>query len=294
MFNDDHLPNIAPPPRRVPMTLVLRALFGGFLSQFGWLFFAFGMLFVWVFDPGGAILEAIRFSGNVIQVEGEVTASDDTNMSVGDVPVYRTEYAYGLPDGSRLTGRSYETGAWRDAGARVSIEYVERNPSISRIAGMRTTEAGLGVVFIFIFPLVGGALGLVAFFSGRRVVRLMQIGRLAAGTFESIEATSTRVNERPVMKLTFTFEDEYGETHRAIARTHQPGRLEDEPRELVLYDPREPSAASVLDELPCQPRVGPEGVLEPTVFGLPTALYVLLPGVSLLSVVQYLIRLAGS
>ena len=287
-MNDDFdLPNLVPAPRTLPITLTVRALFGGFLSQFGWLFFAFGMVFVWVFDAGGGVVEALRFRGTTVTVQGEVIASAGTSMSVNDRQVYRNDYMFELPDGSDVTGTSYETGSWLNPGDVVEIEYLERNPQRSRIVGLRGTPAGLGVVFIFLFPLIGGIFGMVGLRSGLRVTRLMRQGRLTSGVLFTSEATSTRINEQPVMRLTFTFEDEYGAPHQAVAHSHETARLEDEPRELIIYDPRNPSEAAVLDELPCQPRVDVEGRFTPTQHGLPTALYVLLPGISLLASLRY-------
>lgn len=285
------VPNLIPPPRTLPVTLTVRALFGGFLSQFGWLFFAFGMLFVWVFDAGGGVVEAVRFLGSTETVKGEVIASAGTSMSVNDTQVFRNDYFFELADGTEYQGISYETGSWLDPEEVVEIEYLVRNPNVSRIVGMRSTPAGFVVVFIFVFPLVGAALGGFAFWKGLGVMRVMSRGRLTRGTLLTSEATSTRVNEQPVMKLTFTFEDEYGGTHHAVAHTHEPERLQDEARELVIYDPRAPSEAAVLDELPCQPRVDAEGRLTPTQHGLPTALYLLLPGVSMMALLRYLTTL---
>ncbi|MEM7415636.1 MAG: DUF3592 domain-containing protein [Gemmatimonadota bacterium] len=284
---------LSPAPRAVPVTLVVRALFGNFLSQFGWLFFAFGMLFVFVFDAGGGVLEWIRFRGDVITVRGEVVESEATNMSVNDVQVYRTDFAYTVGDGVQRTGSSFESGRWREVGATVEVEVLERDPDRARIAGMRGTPGGLGVVFIFVFPFVGGALGLWGFVSGLSVIRLMREGTLTSAELVGKETTGGRVNNQPVMKLTYVFQDEYGATHNVIAKSHDTARLEDEPRELILYDPRFPEKATVLDEMGAQPRVNPQGHLEATRHGIPTALYFLLPGASLLASVRYVLTLFG-
>lgn len=284
---------LTPAPRAVPLTLVVRALFGNFLSQFGWLFYAFGMLFVFVFDAGGGLLEWARFRGDIITVRGEVVASAGTSMSVNDVQVYRTDFTYTVGDGVQRTGSSFESGTWRDAGTTVDVEVLERDPDRARIAGMRGTPGGLGVVFIFIFPLVGGALGMWGFVSGLGVARLMREGTLTTAELVGKETTSGRVNNQPVMKLTYVFQDEYGATHNVVAMSHDTARLEDEPRELVLYDPRAPEQATVLDEMSAQPRVTAQGNLEATRHGIPTALFLLLPGASLLASVRYLLTLFG-
>ena len=76
-----------------------------------------------------------------------------------------------------------------------------------------------------------------------------------------------------------------------MARSPQPYRLEDEPHELLVYDPRNPSSSALLDELPCEPRFDPQGRLEASLPGLPTAAYVLLPGLCTLTMLRYAISL---
>ena len=99
------------------------------------------------------------------------------------------------------------------------------------------------------------------------------------------------MNNVPVMRLTFRFEDEYGASHTADALSHRTARLRDEDRELIVYDPRNPSNAAVLDELPSRPRVGPDGNFELTDARLPSPLYLLLPGISVLTIFRYLTTL---
>ena len=91
-----------------------------------------------------------------------------------------------------------------------------------------------------------------------------------------------------MMQLTFRFEDQYGAEHTAVAKSHQPSRMLDESRELLVYDPHNPSDASLLGELPCQPRVGRDGNFEATTGRLPSAAYVLLPTVSVFTALKYL------
>jgi len=233
--------NALPPPRSVPTPLAIRVLFGGFLGQFGWLFVAFGMLFVWVFDAGGGVAEWFAFARGYETTEGTTTGWRSTSLSINEVPVYETSYRYDHPEAGTVSGASYATGSWEGEGQRVTVEYVPSDPTLSRIAGMRSSQGGLGVIFVVIFPVVGLVLALVALSKGLRTRRLLQVGRVTRGTLLTSEATSTRVNEQPVMKLTFEFQDERGGSWQAIAKTHQPHGLEDEERELLVYDPADPS-----------------------------------------------------
>ena len=172
-------------------------------------------------------------------------------------------------------------------GTQVTIEFPTADPTRSRISGMRTSVGGPVVLLIFIFPGVGLLLATADLRRRTRAVRLLKTGRMTSGVFETMRATNTRINKQPVMELTFRFEDEYGNEHRTTAKSHQTGRLQDEAHELIVYDPANPGEASVLDELPCQPRVGDDGNFEATRGSLPSALYLLLPGLSVLTIIRY-------
>ncbi len=278
---------VSPPPRSLPTPLKIRVLFGGFLSQFGWLFCAFGMVFVLVFDPGGGVAELLAFRSGTESTEGTATGYAATSLSINDVRVYETSYSFDHPAVGTVHGASYATGSWVESGRSVSVEYVPSDPARSRIEGMRSNAGGLGTIFIFIFPGVGLVLGLVGFRIGRRRLHLLSIGQVTRGTLLTSEPTSTRINNQPVMRLTFEFEAENGGTYQAVAKTHQTWGLEDDERELLVYDPRDPSRASMLDVLPCQPRFDERGNLEASLPGLPSAVYLLLPGLSALTMLRY-------
>ena len=284
-------PRLAPPPRSLPPTLTIQVLFGTFLAQFGWAFVAFGMIFVWAFDAGGAVSEWLAFRGDLATASGTVTGWDRTNTSVNEQPVYTTSYTFRTPDGRDIPGTSYASGRWLESGTEVTVEYVDTDPTRSRISGMRTSVGGGIVLLVFLFPVIGAALALGDLARRRSALRLLRHGTMTRGVFDTMEATSTRINEQPVMAITFRFEDEYGTEHTAVAKSHQTARLRDEPHELIVYDPLNPNDASVLDELPCQPRVGADGNFEATRGTLPSALYLLLPGISVITAFRYLVSL---
>lgn len=285
------LPDLQPPPRALGPELTVRLLFGGFFSQFGWLFVAFGMAFVWLFDGAGGALEAIRFGGDVVTVEGQVTGWRGTSFNMNSQPVFETSYQYRLPDGSTGEGRSYATGSYQEEGARVTVEYLGGDPATSRIQGSRGTPGGIVVLVTFLFPAIGLIFAAIGFRRGWRAYRLLTIGRLARGMLASKEATNTRVNNQPVMKLTFTFDADGGGSFEAVGKSHAPDRMEDEETELIIYDPSEPARAAVLDEFGCQPRADGRGAFIATRPGLPTALFLLFPGLSVLLFLRYLASL---
>ena len=97
---------------------------------------------------------------------------------------------------------------------------------------------------------------------GRKAVRLLVSGHQASGVLKSKEATSTQINKRTVYKLTFEFTDDVGQTHEAVAKTHEPEHLQDDDQEPLVYDPLRPAYATMLDHLPGAPRVDEMGQIQ--------------------------------
>lgn len=65
-----------------------------------------------------------------------------------------------------------------------------------------------------------------------------------------------------VYKLTFEFTDDFGNSYKATAKNHITDLLEDESKEQLLYDPKNPSYAVMLDNLPGSPDVDDMGNIQ--------------------------------
>jgi hypothetical protein len=251
--------HLSPAPRAVPLALSGRVLLGSVFCHLGWGLMLFGMIFVWAFDAGGAIREAFQFAGNLAAAEGVSVSWRQTNMSVNDTPVYETTYSFRSADGYDFTGASYRTGGYIETGQSVTIEYVPSDPSISRIQGMRASIAGLAVIFVYIFPIVGLAFAMLGVRKGIRRRYLLSTGELALAKLVSKEPTNTRVNNQTVYKYTFEFEVPNSGVYQVVGKTYRTGVLDDEEFERVVYDPRDPNEATLLDELPCRPAIDNRG-----------------------------------
>ena len=158
------LPAPPPPPSPAPRSLAplftVRVLFSGWVGQFGWLFCAFGMLFVAVFDPASSIKEWFAFRGEIHTAEGVATGYDQTNMTINDVRVFETGYRFSMPDGREITDVSFSNGSWMEPGDFVIVEYVDGDVPLSRIAGMRRSSSGSMALIVVIFPVIGLLIGL--------------------------------------------------------------------------------------------------------------------------------------
>jgi Protein of unknown function (DUF3592) len=276
---------LAPPPRRVPLSLTIAGLFGG-ASQVGWFVFGFGMIFFWAFG-GNADLSFVTLRGELARTMGRVTNVEPTGASESEQPVMANHYEYSVA-GQRLTGTSYTTGSSAAAGEEVTVEYREGDPERSRIAGMRTGLFGPIVFIVTIFPLIGVLIIWFATRGGFRRAHLLRTGVLTTGTLVAKERTNMTVNKQRVYALTFAFTSRDGRRCEAKVRSHTPSRLEDERAEPLLYDPDEPSRAYLLDEVPGRPEIDGTGEL----IGRPVAavLSMILPGIVIGAHVWYFMR----
>ena len=253
--------HLSPPPRHVPLALSLRVVLGGMLGQVGWFLIGFGFIFVWAFDADGGVMSAIRFSRELATVEGTTTSWRELNLSINDEQVYETSYSFEL-NGQTFRGVSYETGYYVPEGQRLPVEYRASDPTISRLQGMRASRAGLMIAFVFVIPLIGLAMARSGLRNGLRARRLLSEGQLALGTLESDESTGAHVNNRPVRRLRFEFTAADGARYSIFADTHHASELTDDEQERLVYDPRYPADAVLVDNLPGHPTINSRGDFE--------------------------------
>lgn len=274
---------LAQPPRYVPWLVRSQVLFGGFANQFGWLFFGFGFIFVWIFGLNADLSGFLFRVGEVSIAEGVVLKVESTGASVNETPVYAYSYTFRVESQEReYQGVSYSTGRQYEPGWPVTVEYLSRRPEISRIHGARQAAFGPWVLcLVLLFPLIGLGFMLSGFRGGLKGNRLLARGKVAVGRLTSKEPTNTTINNQPVYKLTFEFQDEYGGVHEVVSKTHLPHLLEDEVEEELLYDPHNPANAVMLDNLPGSPDIDEMGYIHATDFkrGL---LPLVLPGLTVL------------
>jgi hypothetical protein len=254
---------LAPEPRRVPLSLRLAVMFGGPLSQFGWIFFGFGMIFVWAFTPAMDLSFLTVWKGPWLRAQGVVTECRPLNFSINSQTVSVHAYRYTTPDGRERQGVSRLVGQQLRPGTSAPVEYRAWDPSTSRLH-----ESGRGffprfvLLFVGLFPAIGLAMLIPGLRTGWRGNRLLGAGALATGKLKSCRPTGTSVNNRSEYELIFEFPGRDGQTYTAKARTLEPERLQDQREEPVLYDALNPSYAVMLDGLPGAPAIDPSGNLQ--------------------------------
>jgi hypothetical protein len=277
----------SPAPREVPISVRLRVLFGGFYNQLGWIFLGFGLIFVWTFALHADFASIFLFRLQTKTTIGIVESMQTTNAMENDIPIYEVKYQYFDNLGRQYSGTSYITGIPMIE-TRVSVEYLSNFPSISRVSGMRRETFGPVATLAIVFPIIG--LGFLSFGIkyGLKANRLLSEGKIAFGKLISTERTGGRINNRPILKMTFNFTAEDGLDWDVSAKTHEPEDLRDEVEEPLLYDPNHPSTAVLLDDLPGSAEFDSNGQLVPAKF-LETIKILLIPCLSIVGHGIYLL-----
>jgi hypothetical protein len=247
----------------VSLPVRVRVLFGGFASQFGWLWLGFGLIFVWGFTIKMNLKDWRDLQGELENTRGVITKMEEhTSYSGGRNSTSRTTYwhyySFKGPDSIEYTNFSYADSPWT-VGKEVTILYPKGRPEVSRVKGMRTNVVGPMGLIPIIFPVIGLCFIIAGLKNGIKANRLLVNGKLANGRLKSKVKTKSEINDQPVYKLTFEFTASDGMSYEAVAKTHLPEKLEDQQEEPLLFDPACPKNAVMLDNLPGAPRINNDG-----------------------------------
>lgn len=280
------------PPRNLGLFGRLQLLFGNTLTQWGGAFLGFGLFLVLSMSGPEMIQSMVVFSGSLEVSKGSVTGSEETDTEDNEQSVYRVFYKFTAKDGQEYEGVSYKTGRGLPKGSSVTVEYSPGDPGrYSRIKGFRYTASGVVVFVFFLFPLVGLGLAVPGTMRGLRANRLLKNGNFGFARLVEMRETDAEIDDEPVMELFFEFEADDGNTYEVVEKTHEPDDLLDEEEEIVLYDPKHPEDAMMVDNLPGRPTLNAEGRFEFSTFrGLSR---MILPGLSLWQFVRFVLSFFG-
>jgi len=241
---------LPPVPRLVPFSTRMALATHGTLSILGFAFFAMGMFMLCaMFSPIDLARGPLaRMADHV--VEGSVTSIYASNTTVNEERVMAVDARFQL-EGTTHTVTSFSVHPGVEVGATVPVHVDPSSPSIAVIGSLgSSTMPWFAVPFMFFFPAIGAAFMAYTASRGLRWAKLLERGVETEGTLISNEPTGARVNNQPVHRVTFHFQDAAGDTWPVVAKAVDTRRLEDEPTERVLYFPHDPRTAVVVDEIP--------------------------------------------
>jgi hypothetical protein len=252
----------APPPRRVPPA-VRHGVLGPRLSRGVVLFLALAaatLLFAAFFFPRGlraewALHAAAGRAHGVIEKRAATSLCEVSKRRICVEPVFEYEYTFPLAGGAQQQGVGYCASATPlELGARVTVEYLADNPSVSRIEGCRvSTKPAWGALFV-LMPF-GCLVGAAALLVGRvRKGRVLRRGLLTTGIVTGLGVSTVQHGPTGRVDVTIEFQVD-GVPHSGVfvvdghaadlaardEKAKRPVRL--------LYDRRKPSRIVVLEWL---------------------------------------------
>jgi hypothetical protein len=235
----------------IPLRIRLLHNFGRSSFVTGFLFAIIGLSFVMYFSS--VINWKILLAGeeDFFSTTALITEINETRYSVNDEFLFEYHYNYSLDDELMRPGVFLESeGAFR-TGQEIQIDYLITDPNISRYSGKDRSNlnqimllAGAGgtlVGFFFLFPSVRKT---------RRERKILLSGRPVKGKLIHAEPTNMSVNEQTVYKLTFEYSVGNNTPRQFSTRSHMLRNLSEEHVETMVYDPRQPSRALIVDTLP--------------------------------------------
>jgi hypothetical protein len=138
-------------------------------------------------------------------------------------------------------------------------------------------------LFVSIFPLVGLIFILISVKNNLKFLDLLKIGEFTRGSLCTKEPTGgyIKINNTtyPIFKYEFEFEYK-NKTHKATTQTHLAQLVEDEKKEIILFDRFNPDYNVVYDTMPNAPAIDAAGYMEVATWR--EAWVFLLPGISIL------------
>ncbi len=235
----------------IPLRIRLLHNFGRTSFIIGFLFSLIGLVFVVYFSCKLNWKILLAGKHDFLSEEATITRSEETQYLVNDSPLYEYFYLYSVDGNASCSGSFLEFAGVYSPGQEIRIEYLIDAPEISRIAGKDRRNfdqimflAGIAcllVGFSFLYPSIRKT---------RRERKILMAGLPASGKLIHAEPTNLKVNEQPVYKLTYEYSTGKNASQKFSIRSHLIKNFSEEHKENLIYDPRRPSRALVIDTLP--------------------------------------------
>ena len=237
--------------RKLPFFTKIQIFFSGVMAIIGIEFLLMGSLFMFVF---GMLVnfDDLKFSKNdPITTNVEIISTEATSATENERPVYKYNYSYKTLNEKEYKGFSYSSDSPNFKNGGKKVQYLEDNPSISKIVGMRKGTFSPWILLILsIFPIIGVVMSYIGLKKNLEYIKLVKYGKIAFGTFSHSEPTGESINKQKVWKYFFDFTADDDNDYLGCGKTHIAQRLRDEEKERLVYNPQNPNENVMIDALP--------------------------------------------
>lgn len=219
------------------------------LLLFGFLFFAFGSVFCMVFLPWNMGKELSLDWSNPGIMDGIVTKTEATNMSINHREVWRNEVTFRDGD-AQVISVGYTTGKCYQEGDRTKVRVHPNDLDLHCPQNMRMSKGSLASAFVLLFPALGLLVMISPWITRRSRYALYENGTVSEIRVYDVKPTRIQVNHRTVHKVTVKYPT-MAETIEAkitdyddLARLTE-AREKDKALEVVYY-PKKPKRFVIL------------------------------------------------
>ncbi len=236
--------------RRIPFWIVIRLFFSHSLAIFGIAFTLMGVFFAYM-QSGDDVFKIKHIDNNAPKTVCIITNIMATNIEVNEETVYEYYYEFTAGSGEKIENSEKHFYGVANIGDRFTVQYNPDNPKEARILDITDDYSSFWDYFVFIFPLIGIILIVIIIINVTKKVRIMRVGQTVYGTYAGKEPTGTRVNDNPVYEVFFKFTCPNDRKEYTIStKTTSTNNLEDDEKELIIFDAENPEKAFPVDILP--------------------------------------------
>ncbi len=183
--------------------------------------------------------------GIVTRMVAEEYIDDDDETTI----TYKCYYEFKTDLGEKIKGLSKHYDKIANTGDTLSVQYNPDNPKESRLTDFEEIDTTY-LYMVLIFPLIGIIAIIFPLIDVIKKLKIMRIGQSAYGTYEGKRATGSRINDRKVYEMFFKFTGPNSKEYTIKTKTHRKKRLQDDEKELIIFDPQNPNNAFPVDVLP--------------------------------------------
>lgn len=225
--------------------------FGRSSFNIGFLFALIGLIFVAYFS---SILNwKLLFADeeDFSRANAIITEIQPTKYSVNDNFLFEYYYSYSLDEIKENTGSFLEYEGVYRMDQSIQVEYLSNSPEISRFSGKDRRNFDK---IMFLAGVGGSLIGIIFLVPSIRKTRkerkILIAGRPARGKLIHAEPTNLSINEQTVYKLIFEYSTGNNKSQQFSTRSHLIRNLSEEHFQTLVYDPRQPESAVIIDTLP--------------------------------------------
>ncbi len=213
---------------------------------FGFIFLLIGILVGnWIFGTHEKIKK--------LEEKGIVAQGIVTNVKIVEVTrdgetyeEYKCYYEFEISPGRKI--KNIGDADDLKKGDSISVKYNPANPKEAIIVGH--SERSKGDYLILMFPFLGIMAMFLSLIQTIAKFKVLKNGQLTHGIYEGKETTTGSVNGDMVYKMYFKFTAPNGKEYKINTETHRTAALQDDEKEIIVFDLKNPKKAYPLDALP--------------------------------------------